>query len=307
MLRQARSVNPDLFLLASPWSPPGWMKSGDSLLGGSMRKHHLASYAKYFVKTLQSYSAEGVPLNAVTVQNEMDTDQDGKMPACLWGQEYEIGFVSTHLGPQLATNNIDTRIWILDHNCNLWGRANAELDDPEVNRSVDGVAWHGYVGEPSAMTRVHEAHPQKHVYWTEGGPAYNDPRYLTNWSHWASGIAGVLRNWSRCFIAWNLALDEAGKPNIGPFNCGGVVTIDSKTGEITRSGQFWALAHYASRHPPWREPHRVVRGAKRAIPFCLPQVIPTLHYTNDEMLLSCLEADVIAPAEQKARELQASA
>src|SRR6516165_7196966 len=237
----------------------------------------------------------------------MDTDQDGKMPACLWGQEYEIGFVSTHLGPQLATNNIDTRIWILDHNCNLWGRANAELDDPEVNRSVDGVAWHGYVGERSAMTRVHEAHPQKHVYWTEGGPAYNDPRYLTNWSHWASGIAGVLRNWSRCFIAWNLALDEAGNPNLGPFNCGGVVTIDSKTGEITRSGQFWALAHYASRHPPWREPHRVVRGAKRAIPFCLPQVIPTLHYTNDEMLLSCLEADVIAPAEQKARELQASA
>jgi glucosylceramidase len=254
MLRQARGVNPELFLLGSPWSPPGWMKTGGSMLGGSMRKHHFAAYAKYFAKTLQGYAAEGVPLNAVTVQNEVDTDQDGKMPACLWGQEYEIEFVAKHLGPQLAANNVGTGIWILDHNYNLWGRAIAELDDPKVNRYVDGVAWHGYVGEPSAMTRVHNAHPEKHMYWTEGGPAYDEPRYLTNWSHWASTLAEVLRNWSRCFIAWNVALDEVGKPNIGPFNCGGVVTIDSKTGEITRSGQYWALAHYS---------HAIRRGANR--------------------------------------------
>lgn len=255
MLRQARSVNPDLFLLGSPWSPPGWMKTGGSMLGGSMRKQHYGSYAKYFVKTLEGYGSAGVPLNAVTVQNEVDTDQDGKMPACLWGQEYEIEFVSRYLGPQLAAANIATRIWILDHNYNLWGRAIAELDDPQVSRYVDGVAWHGYVGEPSAMTRVHEAHPQKHMYWTEGGPAYNEPRYLANWSHWASTIADVLRNWSRCFIAWNIALDEAGKPNIGPFNCGGVVTIDSKTGEIARSGQYWALAHYS--HAIRRDANRI--------------------------------------------------
>jgi glucosylceramidase len=254
MLRQARGVNPDLFLLGSPWSPPGWMKTGGSMLGGSMRKKHFGAYAQYFVKTLQGFAAEGVPLNAVTVQNEVDTDQDGKMPACLWGQEYEIEFVARHLGPQLADNKIDTKIWILDHNYNLWGRAIAELDDPKVNRYVDGVAWHGYVGEPDAMTRVHDAHPEQHMYWTEGGPAYNEPRYLTNWSHWASTMAGVLRNWSRCFIAWNIALDEAGKPNIGPFNCGGVITIDSRTGEITRSGQYWALNHYS---------HAIRRGAYR--------------------------------------------
>jgi glucosylceramidase len=254
MLRQARTANPDLFLLGSPWSPPGWMKAGGSMLGGSMRKRHFAAYAKYFVKTLQGYVAEGVPLNAVTVQNEVDTDQDGKMPACLWGQEYEMEFVARHLGPQFAANQIDTRIWILDHNYNLWGRAIAELDDPRVNRYVDGVAWHGYVGEPSDMTRVHEAYPDKHMYWTEGGPSYKDQRYLTNWSRWASTITGILRNWSRCVIAWNMALDEGGKPNIGPFDCGGVITIDSKSGEIARSGQFWALNHFS----------RVIRrGARR--------------------------------------------
>jgi glucosylceramidase len=245
MLRQARGVSPELFLLGSPWSPPGWMKAGGSMLGGSMRKSHFVSYAKYFVKTLQGYAAEGVPLNAVTVQNEVDTEQDGRMPACLWGQEYEMEFVARHLGPQLAANHIPSKIWILDHNYNLWGRAIAELDDPVVNRYVDGVAWHGYVGEAGGMTRVHEAHPGKHMYWTEGGSDYNDPRYLTNWSRWGSAVTGILRNWSRCVIAWNLALDESGKPNIGPFDCGGLVTIDSKTGEITRSGQYWAFTHFS--------------------------------------------------------------
>jgi len=245
LLRKAREMNPDLYLFGSPWSPPGWMKTGGSMLGGSMRKSHFAPYAKYFVKTLQAYAAEGVPLNAISVQNEVDTDQDGKMPACLWGQEYEMEFVARHLGPQFAENKIDSKIWILDHNYNLWGRAIAELDDPHVNRYVDGVAWHGYVGEAGGMNRVHEAYPQKHMYWTEGGPSYKEPRYLTNWSKWGSEISSILHNWSRCVIAWNLALDEAGKPNIGPFDCGGVVTIDSKTGEISRSGQYWALAHFS--------------------------------------------------------------
>jgi glucosylceramidase len=244
ILRQARGVNPDLYLFGSPWSPPGWMKTGGSMLGGSMRKSNFAAYGRYFVKTLQGYAAEGVPLNAVSVQNEVDTDQDGKMPACLWGQEYEMDFVSSHLGPQLAENKIDAKIWILDHNYNLWGRAIAELDDPKVNSYVDGIAWHGYVGQAGAMTRVHEAYPQKHMYWTEGGPAYTEPRYLTDWASWGSKFSEILRNWARCVIAWNLALDETGKPNVGPFDCGGVVTIDSKTSEVSRSGQYWALAHF---------------------------------------------------------------
>jgi glucosylceramidase len=254
ILRQARAINPDLCLFGSPWSPPGWMKTGGSMLGGSMRKSHFAAYAQYFVKTVQGYAADGVPLNAISVQNEVDTDQDGKMPACLWGQEYEMEFISRHLGPQFASAKIDAKIWILDHNYNLWGRAIAELDDPRVNHYVDGVAWHGYVGQPSAMTHVHEAYPQKHMYWTEGGPSYKEPRYLTNWAKWSADFTTILRNWSRCAIAWNFALDEVGKPNIGPFDCGGVVTIHSKTGEISRSGQYWAMAHLS---------RAFRRGAKR--------------------------------------------
>jgi glucosylceramidase len=245
VLRLARSINPELFLLGSPWSPPGWMKANGSMLGGSMRKTYFSAYADYFVKFLQAYAAEGVPVNAVTPQNEVDTDQDGRMPACLWGQEYEMEFVSRQLGPKLAANNIPTKIWILDHNYDLWGRAICELDDARVNKYVDGVAWHGYGGRPAAMTRVHEAYPDKHMYWTEGGPDYREPAYLTNWARWSATFAGILRNWSRCIIAWNMALDEKGRPNIGPFSCGGLVTINSQTKEVARSGQYWAFAHYS--------------------------------------------------------------
>ena len=245
MLRMARNTNPDLFLFSSAWSPPAWMKSGKSMLGGSMQKKYFPAYSDYLVKFLQGYAAAGVKIDAITVQNEVDTDQDSKMPAALWGQEYEIGFVATHLGPAFERAHLDTKIWILDHNYDLWGRALDELSNPNVYKYVDGVAWHGYNGTPDAMTRVHEAFPEKHGYWTEGGPEIDSPDYTTDWCRWCGAFTKILRNWARCIVGWNLALDEKGTPNIGPYKCGGMVTIDSGTHKITRSGQYWALAHYS--------------------------------------------------------------
>ncbi len=253
MLREARKVNPDLFLFSSPWSPPGWMKAGGSMLGGSMRRRYLTVYAEYFVKFLKAYADAGVPIQAVTPQNEVDTDQDARMPACIWPQEYEIEFVRA-LGPLFSANGLSTRIWVLDHNYNLWGRAIAELDDPILRKYCNAIAWHGYVGEPEMMDKVHQAHPDAEMYWTEGGPDYTDPHYLNDWAKWGQIFTGVLRNWCRSITGWNLALDEQGRPNIGPFPCGGVVTIHSKTREITRSGQYWAFAHFS---------RLIERGARR--------------------------------------------
>ncbi|MGP0020545.1 MAG: glycoside hydrolase family 30 protein [Candidatus Sulfotelmatobacter sp.] len=253
-LRQARKENPDLFLFSSPWSPPGWMKAGGSMLGGSMRQKYFDSYANYFLKFLQAYASEGVSIQAVTSQNEVDTDQDGRMPACLWGQEYEIGFVKNHLGPLLKANNIPTKIWLLDHNYNLWGRATCELDDPDLRKYANAIAWHGYVGEAEMMSKVHDAHPDAQMYWTEGGPDINSPRYATDWSDWGHTFTEALRNWCQSLTGWNLALDEKGRPNIGPFPCGGLVTIHSQTKEITRSGQYWAFAHFS---------RLIRRGARR--------------------------------------------
>ena len=245
ILREARNANRDLFLFSSPWSPPGWMKSGGSMLGGSMSRRYLPVYAQYFLKFLRAYADAGVPVQAITVQNEVDTDQDGRMPACIWAQEYEIEFVGKQLGPLLASQGLSTKIWILDHNYNLWGRAVAELDDSDVRKFCNAIAWHGYVGTPEMMTRTHEFHPDAEMYWTEGGPDYTSPGYLTDWVTWGKTFIDVLRNWSRSVTAWNLALDEKGNPNIGPFSCGGLVTIHSQTREITRSGQYWALAHFS--------------------------------------------------------------
>jgi glucosylceramidase len=254
MLRQARQVNPDLFLFSTPWSPPGWMKFNNSMLGGSMRNHYFAAYAKYYLKFLQTYAAEGVPVQALTSQNEVDTDQDGRMPACLWGQEYEIKFVRDHLGPLLESTGQPTKIWILDHNYNLWGRVLDSLQDDKLRKYVNAVAWHGYYGTPDMMSKVHEAYPEAGMHWTEGGPDYTDPGYLTDWCKWGGIFSDVLNNWCRSITAWNLALDERGRPNIGPFPCGGVVTINSQSKEITRCGQYWGFAHYS----------RVIRrGARR--------------------------------------------
>ena len=256
VLRQARQANPDLFLFSSPWSPPGWMKFNGTMLGGSMRNHYLSVYAKYYLKFLDGYAAEGVSVEALTTQNEVDTDQDGRMPACIWPQEYEIQFIRDHLGPLLESRATPVKIWLLDHNYNLWGRVVCSLEDDKLRKYANTVAWHGYYGTPDMMSKVHDAYPETEMHWTEGGPDYTDPGYLTDWCKWSGTFSDVLKHWCRSITAWNLALDERGRPNIGPFPCGGVVTINSETKEITRSGQYWAFAHYS----------RVVRrGARRFV------------------------------------------
>ena len=244
MLREARKANPDLFLFSSPWSPPGWMKPNNSMLGGAMRVQSFDPYARYFVKFLEGYKAEGVDINAVTVQNETDAEQGGRMPACLWAQEQEMEFAAKFLAPAIRKAGLDVKIWLLDHNYSLWGRAVDELSDREVYDAVDGIAWHGYVGNVSAMTRVHDAFPAKNAYWTEGGPDINQPDYQTDFARWGAEFNGILNNWARSITGWNVALDEKGRPNIGPFSCGGTITIDNATHKVTKSGQYWAFAHY---------------------------------------------------------------
>jgi glucosylceramidase len=268
IIREARKVNPELFLFSAPWSPPGWMKFNRSMLGGTIRKSTLEPYSRYMLKFLDAYKAEGVEVNAITVQNEVDTTVDGRYPSCQWSQEDEILFVRRYLGPLLRKAGYPTKIWILDHNFNLWGRAIAELSDAVANQYIDGVAWHGYAGDVSGMSQVHDAFPQKNAYFTEGGPEwgqeqggasnYNPLTECAAWSEWANS---VFRNWARSITVWNLALDENGTPYIGHRDpedkfmgpSSGVITVENATHKITRSARFWALAHY-SKH--------VRRGAK---------------------------------------------
>ncbi len=267
-LKAARKLNPDLFLFSSPWSPPAWMKFNNSMLGGTIRKSTLEPYSRYIKMFLDAYKAEGVEMNAITIQNEVDTTVDGRYPACLWSQEDEILFVRRYLGPLLRKSGNSTKIWVLDHNFNLWGRAIAELSDPQLYEYADGVAWHGYAGDPTGMTQVHDAFPDKNTYFTEGGPLheFGSPRQdpMTNWANWGEWSNNVMRNWSKSITIWNLALDERGAPyighrdpedhyvpRIGPGQ--GMITVWNDTHKVERSGRFWTFAHY-SKH--------VRRGAK---------------------------------------------
>ncbi len=273
-LLAARKYNPDLFILASPWSPPGWMKNGGTMLGGNLKPANFAVYARYLVKFLQTYEAAGVKIDAITSQNETDTDQAGRMPACAWAQEHEVVFVGKHLGPALAEAGIGTKIWLLDHNFNLWGRVYNCLEDPDVLKYVEGVAWHPYVGSVTAMSRIHDAYPTTHQYVTEGGfgamaNVVGPIRFAATPGPMTEGAAGqnanrprrnpdpnvaiatggqggvnALRNWTRAVINWNVVLDEKGNPNIGPFHGSGMITIQSRTKEITRSPNYWVLKHF---------------------------------------------------------------
>jgi glucosylceramidase len=241
-LRAALAANPDLFLFGSPWSPPGWMKYSNSMLGGNIRPENINTYAHYLQKFVQSYAAEGVPVRAVTTQNEIDADQGGRMPACPWPEEDEERLVAA-LGQLFEDSG--TKIWTLDHNYNLFGRAIDQLSRPRIKKYVNTIAWHGYVGTPEMMGYVKQKFPDVEMHWTEGGDEYKTPGFLSNWSKWGATFSGILNNGPQSITTWNVALDERGRPNVGPFDCAGLVQIHSSTKEITLTGLYWALVHHA--------------------------------------------------------------
>ena len=268
-LREIRSIHPDLFLVASPWSPPGWMKTygttfggrtrenyldpyanllwdaaNDSMLGGWMSERYLDVYARYLQKFLQGYANAGVPVQALTTQNEIDTTQQGRMPACRWSPNLEAAFVRDHLGPMLHAQSQKTQIWVLDHNYDHYQRVSRQLQGKLFGGYADGVAWHGYYGTPDQMSRLHQQEPEMPFYWTEGGPFVDDPDYATQWARWGGIFTDALENWCRCAITWNIVLDPQGKPNVGPYTCAGLVTL-KPDGTLLKSGQYHALRHFS--------------------------------------------------------------
>lgn len=254
ILREARKLQPDLFLLSSTWSPPGWMKVYGSMLGGWMSEKYLDTYARYYVRFLESYAEKGMPIQALTTGNEVEAEQGGSMPATFWPPELEADFIRDHLGPLLRERKLAQQIWLLDHNYDLWKRVAWQMRDPQLASFVAGVAWHGYVGTPDLMTHLHERLPEVPFYWTEGGPNINDAQYALDWTYWGRTFTAALRNWCRCVIGWNLALDPEGKPNIGPFQCGGLVTV-TRIGEVRESGHYQAFWHFS--HFVQRNAHRI--------------------------------------------------
>jgi glucosylceramidase len=243
ILRQARSVNPQLKLMASPWSAPAWMKSPETLYGGSLRPVYYGVYATYFVKFIQAYQAEGIPIDAVTVQNEPH-HTDGSYPTMRMEASEQVDFVADYLGPAFDQAGIRTKILTWDHNWDEPAYALEVLSDSRARRYAAGSAWHCYAGAPGAQTSVYEAHPDKNIYFTEctGGDWDTDFVSVLVWNL-RNLFIGAVRHWAKTVLLWNLALDENHGPhNGGCDNCRGVVTIHPD-GTADYSVEYYIIGH----------------------------------------------------------------
>ena len=244
LLKLALAINPQLKLVGSPWSAPGWMKSSRSLIKGTLLPKFYDSFANYFVKFIQAYAAEGLPIYAVTIQNEPNYEP-ADYPGMRLDALQRARVIGRHLGPRLERLGIKTLIWDWDHNWDLPQSPMEVLADSAARKYIQGVAWHCYAGDVSAQSIPHSAYPDKDAYFTEcsGGD------WATNFGDNLSFNVGKLvigstRHWARGVALWNLALDEKGGPHLGGCgNCRGVVTIDSKTGAYIPNVEYYALAH----------------------------------------------------------------
>lgn len=242
IIKEILQFNPNLTLFASPWSPPGWMKTGGSIGGGYMCEKFLGCYAEYIVKYIKAYEAEGIKISAITPQNEPETLQAGKMPACVWHPETEGKFISI-LYKKFKENGIKTKIWCYDHNFSGAKRVDWCFKEfPTLKNECAGVAFHYYEGSIEDTVFLKEKYPDLELHFTEGGPRLND-NYATDWCKWTLMMIKALGNGYSSFTGWNLMLDETGGPNVGPFSCGGLITRNSINGELSYSGQFKAFRH----------------------------------------------------------------
>jgi glucosylceramidase len=243
-LEQALAINPQLKLVASPWSAPGWMKSTGSLVQGTLRPEAYASFADYFRRFIQAYSAEGVPIFAVTMQNE-PAFEPADYPGMRLDPAARAEVIGRHVGPLFASAGIPALILDWDHNWDLPNQPLTVLADSAARRYVSGVAWHCYAGDVGAQETVHAAYPTKDAYFTECSGGAWAPVFADNLKWFVSNLViGTSRGWARGVALWNLALDENGGPHLGGCgNCRGVITINSASGFVSRNVEYYALAH----------------------------------------------------------------
>lgn len=244
VLKEILAINPNLKILASSWSPPTWMKTTHDTRGGSLMPEYFDVYAKYLVKYIQAMKAQGINIDAITVQNE--PLHPGNNPSMLMLAPDQATFIKTNLGPAFKAANLTTKIIIYDHNADKPEYPISILNDAEAKKYVDGSAFHLYAGKIEALSTVHDAHPDKALYFTEqwmGAPG-NFKRDVAD--HITKLTIGATRNWSRNVIEWNLAADPKSNPHTdrgGCDRCMGGITIDQDS--VKRNPAYYVVAHAA--------------------------------------------------------------
>jgi glucosylceramidase len=243
LLRRIRAINPAVRIVATPWSAPGWMKTSGSLIGGTMNPTWADTYARYLVLTLKAFAADGVRIDALTVQDEPEFSP-GDYPGMTLTGPQESDLVGRHLGPALRAAGLAPALLGYDHNWDDSVYPAGLLANRTAAPYLAGVAFHCYAGDPAAQATVHNAAPRAAIWLTEcsGGS-------------WSAGFGadlvwetrnlfvGGTRNWASAVLWWNLALDPTGGPhNGGCATCRGVLTVDPAAGTVTPNAEYWTLS-----------------------------------------------------------------
>jgi glucosylceramidase len=281
LLKEILLINPAIKIMATPWSPPVWMKDNNNTIGGSLQPAYYAVYAQYFVKYIQKMKAEGITIDAITPQNE--PLHPGNNPSLLMTAAQQADFIKNHLGPAFQAAGLATKIVIYDHNCDRPDYPIAILNDATAKAFIDGSAFHLYAGDINALSQVRTLHPDKNIYFTEqytastGGFAGDLKWHLKN------VVIGSMRNWSKVALEWNLANNAAFGPHTpgGCTTCKGAITVQSSS-LFTRNVGYYIIAH-ASKFVPAgsRRIQSNIAGNLHNVAFLTPAGKRVLIVVND--------------------------
>jgi glucosylceramidase len=246
MLQAASMINTNLRIMGTPWSPPAWMKTTTNLYYGELRDDAYDALARYFLNFVQAYSNRALTIDAITLQNEplFEPYTYGGMSMTPSNQARLAELVGEHF----STGGVSSKIIVYDHNWDQFNFPLAVLSDTNARPYIDGTAFHGYCGDVNVQSLVHDAYPDKGIYFTE-----------FTLGEWSSGfsqdliweaetmLVGGLRNWAKTIIMWNVALDQNFGPKMpgGCEECHGIVTVNTNTWSITRHADYYVLAHAA--------------------------------------------------------------
>jgi glucosylceramidase len=243
ILKEIQSIQPHLKLIASPWSPPVWMKDNRQSKGGHLLPQFYATYAQYFVKYIQMMQAEGLIINAVTIQNE--PEHGGNNPSMLMTAVEQNAFIKNHLGPAFKKQGIQTEIVIWDHNADHPNYPIQILNDSLTKSFISAAAFHLYLGHESALSKLHQAHPDKKIYFTEqwtGAKGNFAGDFMWHMEHI---VIGTMSNWSSMVLEWNLANDPTYGPHTpgGCTECLGALTIAGS--DLKRNVSYYIIGQVA--------------------------------------------------------------
>ena len=281
LLKEIIAINPQIKIMATPWTAPVWMKDNNSFVGGSLQPQYYEVYANYWVKYLEKMQAEGISIDALTPQNE--PLHGGNNPSMVMTATQQTDFIKNNLGPALQAANLDTKIITYDHNCDNPQYPIEVLSDAAANAFVDGSAFHLYAGDIQALNTVHNAFPDKNVYFTEQYNSSNDDFAGTLKWHLKNVVIGSMRNWSKNALEWNLANDESFGPHTdgGCTVCKGAITVNSGS-TVTHNVGYYIIAH-ASKFVP-QGSLRIsseIKGDLQNVAFLTPDGKKVLLVEND--------------------------